>query len=244
MPMKAAPEAQAALLTLVDFDSKIKALETRKRALPEHEQLNSLNAQRMALADEATRASTRASDTSTIMSRTEDDLAVARTRLARDRQRIDDGVVNDARSIASLQDEIAHLEGRIAELEDTQLEQMVAIEDDQKAATTATTAKADIEKQMRALLASRDKAVKAADDEIAQLTSERTGVASVLPADLVSVYDRQAARGGTAAAEIKAGRCTGCGLTLDSLALRAAEEAPADDVQRCPECGRILVRAA
>ena len=242
--MKAAPEAQAALLTLVDLDSKIKALETHKRTLPEHEQLNSLNAQRLALADEATRATTRVSDTGTAMSRTEEDLTVARTRLSRDRQRIDDGVVNDARSIASLQDEITHLEGRIAELEDTQLEQMVSIEDDQGAAATAISAKTDIETQMRALLASRDEALKAADAEIAQLASERAGVASGLPADLVALYDRQASRGGTAAAEIKAGRCTGCGLILDALAQRAAEEAPAEDVQRCPECGRILVRAS
>jgi len=240
--MKAAPEAQAALLKLVDFDAKIKALETRKRTLPEHEQLNQLNAQRRAQADVATAATTRANDTTTAMARTEDDLNTARTRLARDRQRIEDGVVNDARSISALEDEIAHLEGRIAELEDVQLEQMMAIEDDQKATTDANATRTDIETQMRALIASRDAATKAADAEIAQLSGERHGVTSDLPADLVALYDRQASRGGPGAAGIKAGRCTGCGLVIDALALRAAEDAAPDEVVRCPECGCILVR--
>jgi len=240
--MKAAPEAQAALLTLVDLDAKVKVAETRKRKLPEHEQLNSLNAQRRTLADEATKAATRASDTETAMARTETDLETARTRLRRDQQRIDDGVVNDARSITSLQDEIAHLTGRVAELEDVQLEQMMAIEDDRKAADDATKAKTDIETHMRALIASRDEAVKAADAEIADLMAQRDALTTGLPTELVALYDK-ASRAGSGAAEFKAGRCAGCGLMVDALARRAAEEAPADEVIRCPECGRILVRS-
>ena len=239
--MKAAPEAQAALLTLVDLDARTRAAETRKRTLPEHEQLNRLNAQRRVLADEATKAAIRASDAETAMARTETDLETARTRLQRDQQRIDDGVVNDARSIGSLQDEIAHLTGRIAELEDAELEQMMAIEDDRGAAEKAMTAKADVETQMRALIASRDAQIGAADAEIADLGRQRSAVASGLPADLVALFDK-ASRAGSGAAEFKAGRCTGCGLMLDALARRAAEEAPADEVIRCPECGRILVR--
>ena len=240
--MKAAPEAQAALLTLVELDAKVKVADTRKRTLPEHEELNRLNAQRRQLADEATKAETRASDTETAMARTETDLETARTRLQRDQKRIDDGVVNDARSITSLQDEIAHLTGRVSELEDTQLEQMMAIEDDRKAAAAATSAKADVETKMRALIASRDAATAAADAEIAGLKTERDALASSLPADLVALFDK-ASRDGSGAALLKAGRCTGCGLMIDALARRAAEEAPADDVIRCPECGRILVRS-
>ena len=239
--MKAAPDAQAALLTLVDLDAKAKAADTRKRTLPEHEQLNQLNTRRRALADEVTKATTRASDAETAMARIEADLETARTRLQRDQKRIDDGVVNDARSIASLQDEIAHLTGRVSELEDQQLEQMMSIEDDRKAAEKATAQKAEIETQMRALIASRDQATAAADAEIAELMAQRAAVVSSLPSELVALFDK-ASRAGSGAAQFKAGRCAGCGLMLDALARRAAEESPADDVIRCPECGRILVR--
>jgi len=240
--MKADPAAQASLLAIVDLDVKAKVADTRLRTLPEHEQLNTLNERRRALADEATAASTRASDGSGAMKRVEEDLATARTRLQRDHQRIDDGIVNDARSIASLQDEIAHLDGRIDELEDKQLELMMAIDEDQKAADTAKAERADVETQMRALLASRDAAAAAISDEQADIAAKRQKLADGLPADLMALYEKAAIRGGGGASELRGGRCTGCGLMLDSLANKAAIEAPADDVIRCAECGRILVR--
>lgn len=241
-PMQAAPADQAALLTIVELDAKAKALEARKRHLPEHEQLNELNAKRHGLADAATKASTKAADDEVAMRRVEEDLQTATTRLARDRKRIDDGVVNDARSIASLEAEIAHLHTRISELEDKQLEFMVAIEDAKKQAEAAKASRGDVENQMRGLIASRDEATKAADAELAELASQRATVVGGLPDALVAVYEKAASRGGGGASQLKAGRCTGCGLMLDALARRAAEEAPADELVRCAECGRIFVR--
>jgi len=240
--MKAEPADQASLLTIVDLDAQAKAAETHLRTLPEHEQLNTLNERRRTLADEATAAATRASDSSAAMQRVEEDLATARARRQRDQQRIDDGVVNDARSIASLQDEIAHLKGRIDELEDKQLELMMSIEDDQKTADTAKADRVAVETQMRALLASRDAAAAAISEEQAELAAKRKTLTDSLPADLVALYEKAAIRGGGGASALKGGRCTGCGLMLDALANKAAVEAPADDVVRCAECGRILVR--
>jgi len=240
--MKAAPTAQATLLTIVELENKVKAADTRQRTLPEHEQLNTLNTRRRQLADDATKADAAASDGDVAMQRIEEDLTTARTRLQRDKQRIDDGVVNDARSIGSLQDEITHLTGRINELEDKQLELMMAIEDDHKSAESARTDKADVETQMRALLVSRDASTKEIADELAGLAAERATLVAGLPDDLVALYEKAAIRGGGGASQLKAGRCTGCGLMLDALARRAAEDAPADEVVRCAECGRILIR--
>jgi len=239
--MKAASSAQSALLTIVEKDNQTKAAETRLRTLPEHEQLNTLNARRKELADEVTAASTRAADASVAMQRVEEDLATARTRMTRNQQRIDDGVVNDARSIGSLQAEITHLTGRIDELETKQLELMMTIEEDQSAADTAQAARVEVETEMRALLASRDATAAAINEEMAQLTAERKALADSLPADLMALYER-AARSGSGAAELKGGRCTGCGLMLDALAHKAALDADPDEVVRCVECGRILVR--
>ena len=240
--MKADHADQAALLTIVELDMQAKAADTRLRNLPEHEQLTTLNERRRTLADDATASATKAADSAVVMRRVEEDLATARTRLQRDRQRIDDGVVNDARSIGSLQDEIAHLTGRIDELEDKQLELMLAIEDDQKAVDAAKAARADIETQMRALLASRDVAAASINDDLAALAAQRQQLTETLPAELVALYEKAAIRGGGGASELTGGRCKGCGLTLDALALRAALDAPPDEVVRCAECGRILIR--
>ena len=48
--------------------------------------------------------------------------------------------------------------------------------------------------------------------------------------------------GGTGAAELRARRCTGCGLELDMSELKKHATASPDLVLRCEECGRILVR--
>lgn len=47
---------------------------------------------------------------------------------------------------------------------------------------------------------------------------------------------------GFGAAELQHGRCSGCRLDANAADLRAYAAAPADQVIRCEECGRILVR--
>ena len=60
---------------------------------------------------------------------------------------------------------------------------------------------------------------------------------------VLTIYDKLGAtHGGVAAAELRHRRCTGCSLELNSADLRAFAAAPADEVLRCEECGRILVR--
>ena len=44
------------------------------------------------------------------------------------------------------------------------------------------------------------------------------------------------------AAELRQRRCTGCRLELNGADLRDIAAAPEDEVLRCPDCGRILVR--
>jgi predicted nucleic acid-binding Zn-ribbon protein len=64
-----------------------------------------------------------------------------------------------------------------------------------------------------------------------------------LPAELVALYDKvRAASGGVGAAALQRGRCEGCHLQLNTTDLNRIREAPADEVLRCEECRRILVR--
>jgi predicted nucleic acid-binding Zn-ribbon protein len=43
---------------------------------------------------------------------------------------------------------------------------------------------------------------------------------------------------------LRARRCEGCRIELSGSALAAVASAPADEVMRCEECRRILVRTA
>ena len=64
-----------------------------------------------------------------------------------------------------------------------------------------------------------------------------------LPADLLAVYEKvRAVSGGVGAAALKHRRCEGCRLELLGGELRAAQAAPPDEVLRCENCRRILVR--
>ena len=63
------------------------------------------------------------------------------------------------------------------------------------------------------------------------------------PADLINLYERlRVQHGGVGAAALRRGRCEGCHLSLNTVDLNAIRAAAADEVLRCEECRRILVR--
>jgi predicted nucleic acid-binding Zn-ribbon protein len=75
-------------------------------------------------------------------------------------------------------------------------------------------------------------------------TSSRAPLASDLPADLVALYDKIRTDSGLGAALFKQGRCGGCRIELYGADLARVKAAPADEVVRCEECRRIMVRTA
>ena len=63
-----------------------------------------------------------------------------------------------------------------------------------------------------------------------------------VPADLLKLYEQIRNTRGVGAAMLRAGRCEGCHLTLNTVDLNQIRAAAADEVVRCEECRRILVR--
>jgi predicted nucleic acid-binding Zn-ribbon protein len=63
--------------------------------------------------------------------------------------------------------------------------------------------------------------------------------------DLAALYEKiRTVSSGVAAAELKHRRCDGCRLELGTVDLDRIRRAPEDEVIRCEECRRILVRTA
>lgn len=239
--MQADPSAQRALLQIADLDTQVAQLRHRKTTLPEHAQLAELNSQRTRLGEQVVASQTRLGDAEAEQERVEADLNPARARRERNQKMIDSGGV-DAKALQSLIAETTHLKGRINSLEDTQLEIMQQIEDETAVRDQLVARRTEVENRMRALIASRDAAGKELDTQISELTSRRAGLAGRLPADLVALYEKVAQRSGTGAAELQARRCGGCRLELDMTELKRHANAAPDQVLRCEECGRILVR--
>ena len=104
--------------------------------------------------------------------------------------------------------------------------------------------KAEIEARLREEVALRDEQVARLSQEAKDLSVTRAPVAARIPAPLLALYEKYRASSGLGAAALKAGRCSGCQLQLNVSDLDTYRRAPANQVLRCVECERILVRTA
>jgi uncharacterized protein len=171
------------------------------------------------------------------------DVEAVRTRRTRDRDRMDRGLVTNPKDLERMQHELESLERRINSLEDDELEVMERLEEAQAELTKLEGMVAEADEQLTGLSATRDEKLAGLDDELAKVTADRGPALDGLPADLLALYDRlREQKGGVGAAELRARQCGGCRLTLDQAELNRIRGLAADEVVRCEECQRILVR--
>lgn len=240
--MLADPAAQRTLLTLADLDSEVARVQHAARSLPQHKAIASLMEARQAVTDELVASSIEVDDLGVAVSKAEADLAPVKARLVRNQQRVDDGSVSDPKTLRSLTDEVAHLTRRISELEDAELELMGQLEEATAHRDKIAAQKAEVETRLRDEVAGRDVAVGKLRKEAADLAETRAPIAGRIPADLLGLYEKLRASSGLGAAAVKSGRCGGCQLQLTPADLDAYRRSPVDQVLRCVECDRILVR--
>ncbi|MDN5761501.1 MAG: C4-type zinc ribbon domain-containing protein [Microlunatus sp.] len=241
--IKASKDAQLLLLQIQRLDSAITQLEHRRRTLPELGELQRLSVSADELEDALVAAETAVSDLETEQARAESDLEPVRERLTRNRKRIADGTVSDPKALSSLIQEVEHLEKRIHVLEDAELEVMESLEEAVSTGDRRRAERAVLTDRETGLLARRDEQLTALDTEMAACRDARAALVPQLPADLLALYTRVAAsHSGVGAAELVQRRCTGCRLEINAADLRTFVAAPPDEVLRCEECSRILVR--
>jgi len=235
--------AQLRLLDLQTVDTKLAQLGHRRQTLPEHGVIAKLQSRRSALASDLIAAETTISDLELEQAKAENDLEPVRERLSRNQVRIANGTVADPKALSSMVDEVGHLKKRISDLEDAELDVMEQLE---RAVTDRETLRdrmAQVDNHLVETTAERDRQLAALDDEMGGLRAERADLAPLIPPDLLTLYSRiGASHGGVGAAELRQRRCTGCQLEINAADLRAFSAAPEDEVLRCEECGRILIR--
>ena len=171
------------------------------------------------------------------------DVEAVRARRVRDRDRMDQGLISNPKDLERMQHELESLERRIGSLEDDELEVMEKLEEAQAELAKLEAMVAETDEQVAALSATRDEKLASLDEQLARLSADRGPAAADLPADLLALYDRlREQKGGVGAAELRARQCGGCRLGLDSSELSRIRGLPEDEVVRCEECQRILVR--
>jgi predicted nucleic acid-binding Zn-ribbon protein len=100
----------------------------------------------------------------------------------------------------------------------------------------------DIDARLAELVAARDEKQAGIDASLAEGGTARGPATADLPDDLMALYERLREQKGIGAALLRARQCGGCHMTLDASELSRIRSAPADEVIRCEECQRILVR--
>lgn len=211
--------------------------------MPELADLQRLAAQIQQTDDALVAAETAVSDLEADQARAEADLEPVRDRLARNQQRIADGTVADPKALSSMIEEVEHLKRRIGDLEDAELEVMEALEEAVGTRDERRGEAAALAERERELAGRRDEQLVVIDDEATARRSERAALAPQLPSELLNLYTKLAStHGGVGAAELVHRRCTGCRLEVNAADLRTFAAAPEDEVLRCEECSRILVR--
>ena len=175
----------------------------------------------------------------------EHEVETVTARARKDTQRMESGAVSASRELESLQHEVQTLAAKQSELEDRQLELMEQRDTvDVDVAAAAATLK-QLSADHSATVAARDKAFAEIDVSDAHHVAERQILVAELPEDLLALYERlRASQGGVGAAALRAKRCQGCRIELFGTALAELSKAADDEVVRCDECSRILVRTA
>jgi predicted nucleic acid-binding Zn-ribbon protein len=241
--VKAASEAQLRLLDLQELDTALDRLEHRKRTLPELAEIQHAEERLGKFSDAFVAAQTEISDIDREQKKAEQDVDQVRARADRDQKRLDSGQVSSARDLENLQSEIVSLQRRQSDLEEIVLEVMERREEAETRLRDVESDRETSEKTLAELTSRRDAAYREIDGEAELTRTARAGVATDIPDDLMKLYDKlRDQHRGVAATALLRGQCQGCHLQLNTVELNAIRAAEADEVIRCEECRRILVR--
>ena len=233
------------MLDVQTIDSALAQLEHRRKSLPEHAEIKALTAAVARNSADLVAAETAVSDLEAEQNRAEAEIQPVRERLNRNQTRIADGTIADPKALSSMVEEVAHLQRRISDLEDAELEIMEQLESATSTLERLRVKAGELDRQLADAVARRDQAVAAIDVQVDQQRAEREELSPLLPADLLALYDKIGkSHNGVGAAELRQRRCTGCQLEVNAADLRVFAAAADDDVLRCEECSRILVRTA
>jgi len=150
-----------------------------------------------------------------------------------------------AKDMQALQHELESLARRQSTLEDVELEVMERAEGLAADVTRLEAASAELAARVGELDAIRDKVFAELDAEVEQIGHSRADVVAGVGEELVALYEKiRASSDGIGAAVLRQRRCEGCNLELNQVDINRFTAAAPDEVLRCEECRRILVRTA
>ena len=240
--MNAESARQLRLLDLQAIDTRLDQIAHARSHLPQLAELADLEGKARLIDDQLVRSRTELGDVQREVAKAESDVQLVRDRAARDQARLDAGT-GTAKDLQAIQHELTSLARRQSELEDIELEVMERAEAAESDVAELERGRGELTVRIQALEAARDEAFARLDGEAAEIGAPRPTVVQEVGDDLVALYEKiRASSGGTGAAALRQRRCGGCQLEVNPVEIQRMRMAPEDEVLRCEECRRILVR--
>ena len=240
--MKASKSAQEKLLALQALDSSLIQLDHKAKNLPVSKILDEKTIAHASARDLCVAAETEKSDIKHELSKSEVDVEQVVSRIERDEKRLASGQ-GTPKELEQLQHELGSLAKRRAELEEIELEVMVRIEALDQRISSLSKERDALHEEVIKFSKEKDAALEEISRAKNATTSERNALAAEIEPELLALYEKiRASADGIGAARLHAGQCQGCHLTINTADLSRISSLPEDDVVRCEECRRILVR--
>ena len=239
--MQASPEQQSLILELQLLDNEIMQANTKLKSLPEVEQLLHIDKRIITATDEIATVKQEADQISLELRRGEVDVETVTDRIKKDEARLASGNATP-KELEQTQHEIQTLKKRQLALEEIELEIMVrseAVTERSKVLNTDLTS-------LETLKAEINQRLNAATNEINSVIlakqKNRQEVAVKIEKVLLDLYEKIRSSSGIGAASLIGNKCNGCNLAINAVEMQRIKTLPADEVLRCEECRRILVR--
>jgi hypothetical protein len=226
------------LLNLQDVDSTIDRLNRRlteiRAALHETDELMTARSARRAAEESVTQKRAQRKDL---------ELADAglETRVKEAERRLYSGVVKNPKELLDLQNDIASSKRQKDTLDDQLFAAMVALEEAEAGLKACSDTLLEVEAEWRASQGDLASELTQLEQERVERTVEQTETRAKLSATDLAQYDQLRRRkGGAAVVEMEGSVCGACGVRVTAHILQQLSQA--DQLARCGNCERILVR--
>ena len=240
--MKATPEDQNLLIELQLIDSQITQAKVKLAGLPEIEQITAIHTRLENTAVELAVVETELADVAIELRRSEVDVEQVEDRMKKDESRLNSGV-GTPKELEQLQHELVTLAKRKADLEDGELEILMKHDGVKARVDELLNDQVGLKKLELELNVRLENAKAEIDKSLAELGAARAELAPKIDAALVELYDKVGVSAhGVGAALLIGNKCDGCHLSINAIELERIKGLEADEIIRCEECRRILVR--
>jgi uncharacterized protein len=238
--MRANLQDQKSLLDLVQFDLELIRNGTDKAKLLSGTDIETANAELLALSDQLIDARNQVGDLELELKRAENDLELVENRIQKDQQRL--ATTSSPKDAQGIEHELSTLAKRKDELEDAELMIMEQLETVRVLLQEVTEKKFAAEQTLGALREGMSTALTELDARRSELTQKRQGLIATLDPELAVAYQRKAERG-VAVGRLTGRECGACRLSITATNLDEIIALPADEIAECPSCQAYLVRA-